>query len=567
MPGYAMGLAFAAAPARTIYAAGIENVYRSKDAGATWSPLINPQLESAGAYSIAADPGNAATVYLGTPYLGVLKSIDGGATWTHTAPFACGAVWSLVLDPRHPGTIYAGCTEDDISPVFKSTDGGATWTPKGSGLPLGRTSLLTVRVALVPDKPDTLFVSLGDGSETETFRSRDGGGHWSPAGPGGLPLAAGPSGVVFAGTHRSTDGGETWTEMGALPAEAVSYAVDPLMPQTVYASAGFLGVFKSVDGGTTWAPANQGFRATFIEAVAVDPQQTSTLYVYARGVGLRKSLSGGSRWRRADAGLPAGIDELDPPVLAIDPVTPARLWVGWRRGLARSTDGGVSWTVLDPLGGQCLDVKDLAVDPRSPSTLYGAGLLAAGGCEGGTGCSVFRSLDAGETWQCAAPPTTSVEHVVIDPAEPARVYAVSLSKQGVWRSEDRGAHWRLAGRGLRYANAPVTLAIDPTDPRRLYLGTLSKLMKSTDRGESWTESDHGLPAGVVHTIVVNPVNPQIVYAGENSGVFISGNGGRTWFSMNGGLPSFTWPLALDPKIPDKLYAGTASSLYTYERRK
>jgi hypothetical protein len=65
---------------------------------------------------------------------------------------------------------------------------------------------------------------------------------------------------------------------------------------------------------------------------------------------------------------------------------------------------------------------------------------------------------------------------------------------------------------------------------------------------------------------VSPERPQTIYAGTNEGPFLTTNGGRTWYPLNGGLPSFTRQLALDPQNPDKLYAGTANGVYTYERR-
>jgi photosystem II stability/assembly factor-like uncharacterized protein len=156
--------------------------------------------------------------------------------------------------------------------------------------------------------------------------------------------------------------------------------------------------------------------------------------------------------------------------------------------------------------------------------------------------------------------------VVIDPAEPSRLYVVAFGG-GLWRSDDRGAHWRRLRRGLSLVSSMTSLAVDPKNPQQLYLGALGKVFKSTDRGETWAEQSHGLPAeGYVRTLIVHPQTPRIVYAGTDAGVFISGNGGHTWYPMNGGLPGFNLVLLLDPVNPNKLYAATGNGVYTYERR-
>ncbi|HYU30814.1 MAG TPA: hypothetical protein VEW48_01505 [Thermoanaerobaculia bacterium] len=556
-------------PVPIVYAAGDQDLYRSTDAGASWTRLGLYELGWNGIYSLAVDPSDSSTVYVGTLSSGVLKSSDGGASWKQVfnEPVACGVIWSLAI-AKSPSTIYAGCDGGTQAPFFESTDGGATWAAQGSLLPDGGRS---AHLALDPDRAGVLYLSAYIYVDVDvvwiTYKSTDDGKTWTRLNVEGAPVLAASSGLVVVGKHRSTDGGSTWQEL-PLPLVPTSLAFDPADPATLYAGL-FPGVYKSTDAGATWSLGNRGLFASSIQTLAIDPQQP-TLYAWVQGLGLRKGVAGGTRWRRADAGLPldAIFGRFETPALAIDPVVTSNLYLGWKNGFARSSDGGASWTVTSY--DQCLWIRGLAIDPQDPGRLYASGSLSAWSCASPESyCLTFRSVDAGATWTCASSPDMDyVTEIAVDPGQPSRVYAATLG-EGLWVSANRGDTWRKLKGLRRFTSTLTAFTVDPTDSRRLYVGDLyGKVLKSTDSGATWAEVTHGLPSNaMIRKILVDPGRPQTVYVASTRGVFISGNGGRTWYPLNGGLLEAPGLLVLDPKNPRKLYAGTYSNgVYAHERR-
>jgi photosystem II stability/assembly factor-like uncharacterized protein len=558
-------LAHSATPAPALYTVGREGViYRSLDGGLSWIPGGRPGFDQV--YSLVADPSDASVLYAGTSFNGIYKSSNGGATWDQVLDGSCQLILSMAIDPRDPSTVYVACGTSAV-PFFKTTDGGATWTPQGTRPPIESSELTLV---LDPDRPGVVYLTakvfLNEGYSLTTFKSSDDGATWTRFGPDDGFILPSPPGLLFLGKHRSTDGGNTWQEL-PLPAAPTVLDFAPGDPATLYAGIPAFGVYKSTDAGVTWKVVNRGLAATTIQGLEISPE--STLYALVDGLGLQKGVRGGRRWQRADAGLaiPAFLTPfLDHP-LVIDPQEPSNLYFGSSEGLARSTDGGASWTVVN----ECLVSRFLTIDPRNPDWLYALRSFHSSCGAPYNNCEVLRSSDAGATWACIAPSQLylTVEELVVDPVEPSRIYAVRPLKDNIWVSHNRGNTWsrlRLPRFiGLR------TLTVDPKDSRKLYVGTSSGLVyKSTDRGATWSESSSGLPTGGFQSIlqiVIDPQRSQTVYVVHTEGVFVSGNGGRTWHPLNGGLPTAPVRLVLDPQNPRKLYAATrGNGVYVHERR-
>lgn len=160
------------------------------------------------ARSLAVDPGNSDVIYASLHGGGVLKSINGGASWIGASQgLGSNEVFSLAIDPLNTLNLYAGTVAGG---VFKSTNGGLNWFSSNTGL-----SALTVpAIALNPKSPTTLY-----------------------------------AGAVSNGVFKSIDGGSTWTaaSTGLNNVNVISLAVDPDNPATVYAGTAEGKIFKSTN--------------------------------------------------------------------------------------------------------------------------------------------------------------------------------------------------------------------------------------------------------------------------------------------------------------------------------
>ena len=202
-------------------------VFKSTDGGASWiragdSPRISPDYGVPYNYhaSLAIDPHNPGRVYVGLYNAGIFKSTDAGATWSEaiTGPLVSSpnsflnmehplsGVSVIAIDPQNSGIIYAGtanfcgCSDEPIGTgLWKSSDGGANWTVANSFFPPGRSYGIT-SLAIHPQSAGTLYISSWAG----VFKSTDGGEDWNPFNEGlqgsNSSLVLSSSGVLYAGT-------------------------------------------------------------------------------------------------------------------------------------------------------------------------------------------------------------------------------------------------------------------------------------------------------------------------------------------------------------------------------
>jgi photosystem II stability/assembly factor-like uncharacterized protein len=262
-------------------------------------------------------------------------------------------------------------------------------------------------------------------------------------------------------------------------------------------------------------------------------------------------------WRLA-RGLPGGdIDEL-----VVDPQHARIVFASSAAGVFKSANGGRTWRLQELSRSR---VDELAMAPADPSTLYV-----------GTGRGVFKTTDGGASWQATSagllPAKETAERrqhrldegyvyaLVVDRRDPDIVYAGTWEK-GVFKTTDGGASWRNVGLG-----SVNTLALDPRDPDTIYAGAVgaaagptsiyhwSGVFKSSDGGANWHPV--GLKGTNVAALALDPKRPETVYAGtDEKGVVKSTDGGRSW--RPAGLQGTNvGPLMLDPQQPETVYAGT-----------
>ena len=310
--------------------------WKTTNGGATWTSSA-AGLNATWIRAVAIDPQNTNTVYAATHGYGAFKSVDAGASWVGinnglTDPFVSALMWTAAV----PSVLYAG-TE---SGLYRTEDGGASWQAV-PGL-YGR----VVALAGDPTSPSTLYAAM------------------EPATGG-------------AGVFKSTDAGETWTDVGPYE-QASSIAVSAASPSTVYVGT-WRGVYKSTIGGGDWALMGEELMLGSVHGVAVDPTDASIVYA-ATDYGLFRSATGGAEWTLVgNFGLVISV------VLA--PSAPSVIYAGTGTGVVVSHDGGDSW------GGAGLGDAvpwTLTVDPANPDLVYAGstasidGVLARFSADGAT---------------------------------------------------------------------------------------------------------------------------------------------------------------------------------------
>jgi photosystem II stability/assembly factor-like uncharacterized protein len=350
----------------------------------TWRS-IGPVNISGRVTDVEGLPHPSKTFYVATAAGGVWKTTNNGTTfqliWDNERVVSMG---DLAIAPSDPEQVWAGTGEEDsrnsISAgggIFKSTDGGESWELMG----LEETQVIG-RIRVHPTNPDIVYVAAlghiwGANPERGLYRTRDGGESWElvkfisdkagfvdvilhPENPDVIFAASwervrGPwflqSGGPGSGLWKSTDGGDSWTEMagnGFPTAEKGRIGLDISLsnPQVMYAmvearkeedDSGGTGLYRSTDGGESWEKRNEvNSRPFYYSQVRVDPADPDR--VYFSSTPIQFSTDGGETYGTTTNGI-----HVDHHAMWIDPVDPDRIVVGNDGGVGITFDRGGNW--------------------------------------------------------------------------------------------------------------------------------------------------------------------------------------------------------------------------------
>jgi hypothetical protein len=534
--------------------------------------------------AIAVHPTDQNTVYIGGAQGGVWKTVNGGASWTPLTDHECSlAMGALAIDPVNPQIVYAGTGEQHYSAdsyygcgVLRSSDGGATWTQLGGSI--FQTASGGAKISRIVIDPRTAgtpaTTQILVASDFGLYRSLNGGTSFTQVLTGAATdLVMNPSNpdtlyaaVRSVGVYRSVDAGVSWVAANSgfsTSIRRINLAIAPSAPATIYASVenasggDLAGIWGTTDGAVTWTQlsatgASCGTQCWYDKTIAVAPNDANT--VYFGGVSLYKSTNGGASFTNIQGGI-----HVDQHYIAFDPADPLTVYVGNDGGVFRSTNGGSSWTSLNTNLVLTQFYEGISIHPFDPTQAMGG--TQDNGTVAWAGDPVWSEVLGGDGGYTA-----------IDQDNPAARYAetqwqASSGYSGPRRSDGFGYSLKLNGINTAdRAQFIPPLVMDPTDSRTLYFGTY-RVYRTTDRADSWTPISGDLTGGgSISAIAPATGNPALLYVGTSDGrVWTTTNGGQDWVqrTLPIGSSRYVQDIAVDPRNPQTAWVTVSGFLTSH----
>lgn len=428
--------------------------------------------------ALIADPTNPDILYLGTSSGEVYVSRDAAKTWTNPrygTPFPNYIVDNLVLDGK--GRLWAaswGLWGGGVIAV--SGDGGRSWERRDAGL-----EDFSVR-AIAVDAKDPNFVVVGG----------------------------------LTGVHRSTDAGKTWEKISD-QINVESLAIDPRSRDRIFVGTWRQG-WRTDDGGKAWKHIADGMVLdTDMFSITIDPNMPDNVWVATCGW-VYNSQNGGDKWTRYKDGFNnRRIHDVE-----IDPVDRNIVYAGSVAGLYRSTDGG---KMFAPITDESLVINSVVLHPQRPDRI----ILAI------EGDGVYVSQDRGTTFTRSSLGLHNLRITTLapDPFVKDRVYAAVVfggAASGIYRSDDAGKTWEKASRTALPEVLSLTVAAEADAEVKFVAGTQKGFFWSND-GHEWTQAEP--TAFPIRVDKVIRFNRSRSFAATAEGVFTTKDAGKSWYRLAG----------------------------------
>jgi photosystem II stability/assembly factor-like uncharacterized protein len=515
-------------------------VWRTDDAGRTWSPIFDAApVGSIGALAVAPSAPNV--IYVGTGEadmrsdiaqgVGMFRSGDAGRSWVPIGLADTQQIGRILVDPRDRNVLLVAALGHPYGPnamrgVFRSTDGGRSWTKtlfrdENTG---------AIDMAFQPGNPDVVYAALW-----QTRRPP-----WNV-----YPPSSGPG----SGLYKSTDGGRSWLELkgNGLPdgAGRIGIAVTAARPNRVFAlvDAKQGGMFRSDDAGATWVRVSDDERirerAWYFSGITADPKDADTIYVC--DTILLRSTDGGAHFV-ALKGDPTGDDF---HTLWIDPHDSLRRILGVDQGALVTVNGGQSWSSWH--NQPTAQFYHVSTDNRFPYWVYGAQQDSGAAGVKSRSDSLSDGITMSEFHETAAGGES--DNIQADPDDPDTVYGGRVDKLDLRSGQMRSIDPTLAFPDNYRGTWTLPLVIGPRD-HALYFAN-QRIFRTADGGTHWspispdlTRPDPAVPAtldtptvadapeanprrGVVYAIAPSPLDKNLIWAGTDDGL--------VWRTQDGGL--------------------------------
>ena len=588
-----------------------------------WKP--NP-MQSGDVANIVFSPSNPEVVYLGIEVNAhsLYKSSDGGRKWDRIHIFDHAK--DLAVHPNNPDIVFL----NDSHAVWKTTTGGEVRSTKElrseSALevvltsPYGygpsETSFSTIDIA--PSDPSVVYVAMKGGGRQlqngQLYRSANEGSSFSKV-DGQVPkfnvVKVDPRdpNVVLAGSgdgvYRSIDGGQSFTILTSAQDVVSLDTVDGIS----FLAGSAEGVLRSEDGGVNWRIHADGLPSTTVLRVRIAPSSPDVVWA-TTAEGVARSLDGGRTWQTVSSNLPArnlqalavhpndariALVATETFIFSVRSDSLFRRGQYYAQGIYRTDDGGATWTRSDE--GIIEDfLAEITAHPTRPFEVW-AGQNASRG--------IYRSRDASQTWSLSPGFLTHYPmRIAFFPNDASKaIITGSHTGENLGITGDSGVNWSVTSEQMILQSIKFDperfisevrggdvhihgLAIDPSDPQTIYIGSIhdpssfsqkplsgSHIFKSTDGGLTWNEIGVNYPRHVetsIRVITVDPQNSKVVYLGtsaresvQGNGVWKSADGGETWNQIVSGMPkdASVNAIVIHPAEPNRMLVATETGVY------
>jgi len=547
-------------PATWYVAVGSGGVWKTVNAGATWTPIFDEQ-DSYSIGALALDPSNPNTIWVGAGENvggrhvgfgdGIYRSKDGGANWENLGLQSSDHISKIIVHPEDPDVVWIAAqgplwSSGGDRGLFKTTDGGATWN---NVLSAGEWTGVT-DVAMDPRDPDRLYAATWQHHRT---------------------VAAYVGGGPESGIHMSQDGGETWVELtNGLPEGnkgKIGLAVSPQRPDVVYAAIELNrrkgGVWRSADRGASWEKmsdaAGAGTGPHYYTEIYASPHKFDRVYLVSNTS--QVSEDGGKTWRDINNEY----KHVDDHAIAFRPDDPDYILVGSDGGLYESYDNEKSWRFVDNL--PVTQFYKVAVDDTEPFYLVYGG-TQDNSSQGGPSRTDNRHGIRNSDWFVTL--FADGHQSATEPGNPNIMYAEWQEGNLVRVDRTTGEIVHIQpqaapGEPVERFNWDAPILVSAHDPQRIYFASY-RLWRSDNRGDSWRAVSGDLTrnqdrmllpvmgrqwswdAGwdflamsqynTITSIAESPVDEDILYVGADDGIIqATADGGATWNRIDvGRLP-------------------------------
>ncbi|MEQ8905596.1 glycosyl hydrolase [Ekhidna sp.] len=555
---------------------------------------------------------------------GFFKSIDGGKTWKKTlGDDQYTGVTDMVFDPRNPDRVYAVTWEHhrtiaawmgggEKSRLYVSDDAGDTWTQLKTGLPEGKWG--KTGLAISPINPDVLYAAIElNRTKGGVWRSDNRGGSWTKMSDA-VAGATGPHYYqeIYASPHKfdrlymmnntlmkSEDGGKTFENMDETAKHGDNHAVAFKASDPNYIMVGTDGgVYESFDLGGSWRYM-ENLPITQFYKVAVDDAEP--FYNVYGGTQDNSTQGGPSRTdnhhgiRNADWKVVLNWDGHQP---ATEPGNPDIMYGQRQQGTLSRIDlktGEV--TDVMPQPGEDEDFErynwdaPILVSPHDPATIYHGSQR------------LWKSTNRGDSWTALSGDLTrdqerltlpimgrtqswdspwdvgamsnfnTITSIAVSPQN-EKVIFIGTDDGLIQVTENEGQTWRkieVSAMGVPARSYVNDVKADLFDESTLYAALDNHkegdyrpyLVKSTDKGATWTRIENGLgDKNLVWRIVQDHVNKDLLFAATEFGVYFTVDGGSSWTELTGGIPTISFrDLAIQRRENDLVAASFGRGFY------